>query len=165
MADYYKFEIANWNEGTDDLTLEQEAAYLRVINAIQKNDAPVPHNDRVLAGMFRTSTRKARKLLQALVDAGKVTTDGDVLDAADQFEICGPPNRTAIPVEVRAVVRERDGAACQYCGCTSGPFEIDHVFPYSRGGTHDPENLVVACRSCNRTKRDRTPAEMGWLHG
>jgi hypothetical protein len=37
--------------------------------------APVPDNDRVLAGMFRCSVRKARALLRALVEAGKLTIE------------------------------------------------------------------------------------------
>lgn len=40
-------------------------------------------------------------------------------------------------------------------------FEIDHVFPWSRGGSDDPSNLAYACRPCNTEKRNRTPEE--WL--
>lgn len=72
MSGFYKMDPAAWDFGTTNLTLEQEAAYLRVINAIHKHDQPVPDNDRVLAGMFRCSTRKARALLEALIEAGKL---------------------------------------------------------------------------------------------
>lgn len=34
-------------------------------------------------------------------------------------------------------------------------FEWDHLIPVSRGGTNDPDNIVVSCRSCNRSKGDR----------
>lgn len=77
MSAFYKMDPAAWDFGTTDLTLEQEAAYLRIINAIHKHDQPVPDNDRVLAGLFRCSTRKARSLLNALIEAGKVRIDGD----------------------------------------------------------------------------------------
>lgn len=72
MSAFYKMDPAAWDFGTTDLSLEEEAAYLRIINAIHKHDQPVPDNDRVLAGMFRCSTRKARALLDALLKAGKV---------------------------------------------------------------------------------------------
>jgi hypothetical protein len=36
---------------------------------------------------------------------------------------------------------------------------LDHVFPRSRGGLSSWENLVAACKSCNRRKADRTPEE------
>lgn len=30
---------------------------------------------------------------------------------------------------------------------------IDHIIPLSRGGLHHPENLTMACISCNSKKR------------
>lgn len=79
MADFYKMDPALWDVRTSNLTLDQEAAYLRIVNAIHKHKSPVPDNDRVLAGMFRVSTRKARALVNALIDAGKITIDGDYI--------------------------------------------------------------------------------------
>jgi uncharacterized protein YdaU (DUF1376 family) len=79
MPEFYKMDPALWDVRTSNLTLEQEAAYLRIVNAIHKHKSPVPNNDRVLAGMFRVSTRKARALVNALIDAGKITLDGDYL--------------------------------------------------------------------------------------
>ena len=76
MSSYYKMDPAAWDFGTAGLSLEEEAAYLRIINAIHKHDQPIPDNDRVLAGMFRCSTRKARALLNALIEAGKVRIEG-----------------------------------------------------------------------------------------
>lgn len=41
---------------------------------------------------------------------------------------------------------------CRYCSDLTGPFEVDHVRPLSRGGTNDRENLACACVSCNTQK-------------
>jgi uncharacterized protein YdaU (DUF1376 family) len=76
MSAFYKMDPAKWDFGTANLSLEEEAAYLRIINAIHKHDGPVPDNDRVLSGLFRTSTRKARALVAALVVAGKLVIEG-----------------------------------------------------------------------------------------
>lgn len=76
MSSFYKMDPAAWDFGTAGLSLEEEAAYLRIINAIHKHDGPVPNIDRVLAGMFRCSTRKARALIDALIAAGKITIEG-----------------------------------------------------------------------------------------
>lgn len=76
MAEYYKFEIANWNEGTADLTLEQEAAYLRVINAIRLADQPITFNKFALCGLWRCNERKANRLLSELIEAGKLRIEG-----------------------------------------------------------------------------------------
>ena len=53
----------------------------------------------------------------------------------------------------RRSVFARDGHRCQYC---DGPAEsIDHVIPRAKGGPHEWENVVAACRDCNLHKRDR----------
>jgi uncharacterized protein YdaU (DUF1376 family) len=84
MTDFYKMDPGAWDHGTANLSLEEEAAYLRVVNAMHKNKSPVPNNVRVWAGMFRCSTRKARALVAALIDAGKLalTEDGLVNERA-----------------------------------------------------------------------------------
>lgn len=60
---------------------------------------------------------------------------------------------------LRAEAFERDGYACTYCGDTDGPHEVDHVVPLSRGGASTIENLTVACRSCNASKKDKLVSE------
>ncbi len=47
---------------------------------------------------------------------------------------------------------------CAYC-LQPGASTVDHVWPLSRSGANDLENLVMACTSCNASKRDRTPLE------
>lgn len=51
----------------------------------------------------------------------------------------------------------RDHHTCQYCG--RGAENVDHVIPRSKGGPHEWENVVAACRRCNSRKMDRTPDE------
>ena len=53
---------------------------------------------------------------------------------------------------IRETVLFRDGHRCRYCGSTDGPFEIDHVYPESKGGVTSTDNLVTACLTCNRRK-------------
>lgn len=50
----------------------------------------------------------------------------------------------------------RDKFTCQYCGRSSPEviLEIDHVLPVSKGGTDKDDNLVTACRECNKGKAD-----------
>lgn len=79
MSDFYRMDPGAWDFGTSSLSLEEEAAYLRIVNAIHKHKGPVPDQDRVLAGLFRVSTRKARALVKALQDAGKVTIEDGLI--------------------------------------------------------------------------------------
>lgn len=41
---------------------------------------------------------------------------------------------------------------CWYCGAID-PSTIDHVQPIAKGGTDDLDNLVLACKCCNSSKR------------
>jgi 5-methylcytosine-specific restriction endonuclease McrA len=59
----------------------------------------------------------------------------------------------------RRAVFARDDHRCQYCGGNAD--SIDHIVPRSRGGGHSWDNVAAACRACNLSKRDRTPAEAG----
>ena len=50
---------------------------------------------------------------------------------------------------------------CHYCGQKFGPKELtmDHIVPIGRGGCSTKGNVVPACKSCNATKKLRTPVE------
>lgn len=58
---------------------------------------------------------------------------------------------------VRIRVMKRDKFTCQYCGVngSEAELEIDHIIPFSKGGSHHPSNLTTACRSCNQEKGDK----------
>ena len=59
----------------------------------------------------------------------------------------------------RREIFARDHGRCQYCGRSSSDLTLDHVLPRHRGGQHEWENLVAACRACNHRKGGRTPIE------
>jgi 5-methylcytosine-specific restriction endonuclease McrA len=70
---------------------------------------------------------------------------------------------------VRLTRREiflRDQHTCQYCGQRTKELTLDHVMPKHRGGRHQWENLVSACRSCNHHKGGKTveEAKMALIH-
>ncbi len=56
--------------------------------------------------------------------------------------------------KLRAVVFERDGYACCYCGSTDN-LTLDHIIPLVHGGNSRPENLQTLCLRCNRKKGSR----------
>jgi 5-methylcytosine-specific restriction endonuclease McrA len=50
------------------------------------------------------------------------------------------------------------GGSCSYCAAVvSERYEIDHFIPIARGGGHEPENIVIACMPCNRSKGAKLP--------
>lgn len=44
--------------------------------------------------------------------------------------------------------------SCCYCGSKDN-LNIDHLIPKIKGGIDSADNLVLSCRSCNSSKRDR----------
>ena len=53
----------------------------------------------------------------------------------------------------------RDGLACCYCGNgieDGAKLTLDHLRPYSSGGTNNPTNLITACCSCNSSRGKRS---------
>jgi 5-methylcytosine-specific restriction endonuclease McrA len=55
---------------------------------------------------------------------------------------------------------DRQNGRCFYCGRKVGDkYHRDHVIPLSKGGSNGPENLVVACPTCNLSKHDNHPMD------
>ncbi len=63
----------------------------------------------------------------------------------------------------RLAVYERDDWRCLYCGREMRNDRraacLDHVIPYSKGGTNRAKNLATSCKKCNAAKGDKTPNE------
>ena len=79
------------------------------------------------------------------------------------------PRRRRVPQRLRRAVAERDRWRCRYCVVDLSPadrWHVDHLVPVSRGGSDDPDNLVVACTLDNLRKGDLTePEYRDWLAG
>lgn len=77
--------------------------------------------------------------------------------------------RVPIPQWLRREVAARDHYKCVYCGVAHNTWRggekvrgvVDHFIPLAIGGAQlDPNNLVFACRKCNREK-----GELVWKRG
>lgn len=62
-----------------------------------------------------------------------------------------------ISTSVRVDVIKRDNCRCVFCGATAREtqLQIDHIIPFSKGGSNDLSNLQALCVECNRGKSDR----------
>jgi hypothetical protein len=49
-------------------------------------------------------------------------------------------------------VFRRDGYTCRYCGRNDVPLTVDHLVLWEEGGPSIEENLVAACKKCNKTR-------------
>jgi hypothetical protein len=61
-------------------------------------------------------------------------------------------------------VYRRDGFMCRYCGRQGGeiPLTVDHLVTWEDGGPSTEENLVAACKKCNKTRGNMPYAK--WLN-
>jgi hypothetical protein len=59
-------------------------------------------------------------------------------------------------------VAERAGHCCEYCFSqlrfSPDPFSIEHIIPAAKGGSHEEDNLALACQGCNNHKFISTSA-------
>lgn len=49
-------------------------------------------------------------------------------------------------------VFKRDNYRCRYCNEDDVPLSVDHLVRWEEGGPSIPENLLTACKKCNRTR-------------
>lgn len=65
--------------------------------------------------------------------------------------------------ELRDIKAKAKGR-CFYCG-RRRKLTFDHVVPIAAGGTHAPDNLVMACKSCNSRKGTLPPEVFAQRYG
>jgi hypothetical protein len=64
----------------------------------------------------------------------------------DTRTVSTTPSQRAIPPSIRHLVLQRDGHQCVIAGCHSrSRLQPHHLHPFSRGGSHDPDNLITLC--------------------
>src|SRR5690349_13372695 len=129
------------------------------INSNMKSDLQVQHQHGRTDG--RTDLEQLAQLSQVTaVDADARTDDiasiGDILKAwADaprgRHDVIRTGERAEIPLHVRSAVFYRDRGRCELCGWlpVDGVWHLDHIKPWSAGGSDDTTNLRVLCERHN----------------
>ncbi len=68
----------------------------------------------------------------------------------------------SVPKKIRKQVSERAGYCCEYClsqvKYSPDPFSIEHIFPISKGGENNLDNLAYSCQGCNSRKYNHIQA-------
>lgn len=106
------------------------------------------------------------------VDTGARTGDpamvGELLDpqvwlrSDERHPVARRGDRQPIPGHVRAAVYLRDRGRCELCGWerVNGEWHLDHITPWSAGGTDTSDNLRVLCAHHNLQRSNhRDPLE------
>jgi len=66
-----------------------------------------------------------------------------------------------ISQHVSWAVYRRDDYRCRYCGRDDVPLTVDHLVLWEEGGPNTEDNLVSACKKCNKTRGNTQYAD--WL--
>lgn len=71
-------------------------------------------------------------------------------------------NRETFSMSKKQAVYASYNGKCAICGkyVKFKRMSIDHIVPYSRGGTDDLNNLQLTCKSCNSVKSYLTMQEL-----
>lgn len=126
------------------------------------------HIPSAVAERLDGSRRRCMRKVGRLVDAGLLVPSGDGYRMHPTLNLCGSgltdrawdieagsqERRAHITRSVRRKVYERDGFACVECDSTED-LSLDHIWPWSKGGSDELDNLRTLCRSCNSRKGAR----------
>jgi len=67
-----------------------------------------------------------------------------------------------ISQQVQWSVYRRDSYRCRYCGRADVPLTVDHLVLWEDGGPSIEENLVAACKRCNKKRGNMNYRD--WIH-
>ncbi len=144
---------------TSHLTTVEHGAYLLLLMEFHRKGS-LSGDDAILARVCRMSGREWLSVKETVLSLFYNPAWWDGKTAAEHaLGIGRRESRPSIPAATRALVAERDQYKCVYCGDENGPFDVDHVHPFSRGGAHSIENFAWACAPCNRSKGAKTLEE------
>jgi 5-methylcytosine-specific restriction endonuclease McrA len=87
---------------------------------------------------------RAAALLPAVLEAMR--------GEAERWPVVRTGEREPISRVVRLLVWRRDEGQCRLCSARSSPTELDHIVPWSAGGSDDSTNLRLLCRDCNQAR-------------
>lgn len=73
----------------------------------------------------------------------------------DRHPLTRTGTREPLPDSRRLLVLKRDRFTCQFCYQWGGSLEVDHILPWSAGGSDEPTNLRTLCEDCNQRRSNR----------
>lgn len=148
---YMQISVNDYIASTMHLTTSEHGAYMLILMHHWKISEPVPVNR--LPTIARMTPGEFAAAWSGGLDGLFIETDAGVVPSEAPYRT--PNSARGYSTEFarnKALLLESHDGTCFYCAQASDFFEIDHIVPVARGGSDHYDNLVVACRTCNRSK-------------
>lgn len=119
----------------------------------QKTSMPLRTVQRAIAALKKQGVLR----VMSAANYRRPTVYRIILSGLEAPPVLGPKE---CPPQLRREVIKAFLMECQYCnrhgdeanGPDGKPWHVDRLIPASRGGNYSPENITLACGSCNRAK-------------
>lgn len=167
---YYLFDIRAYAATANHLSCTEDGAYRRLLDAYYLFEKPLPVSIEKCCALVRATKGKEIEAVKTILEEFfELQADGWHIARCDaeiaKHKITSERIRALRDGNsyrrFRALVLDRDGEKCAYCGASDVSLQLDHVIPQSRGGSDHPENLTPACKPCNTSKGAKLLGE--WL--
>lgn len=91
--------------------------------------------------------------LDRFIDEAVAAHNDDPTPVGHRYpKVRDPDPQRQIDPWIAWLVRRRDNNTCRLCGERDSPTEVDHVIPWSAGGSDRSTNLRTLCGPCNQTR-------------
>jgi hypothetical protein len=113
-----------------------------------------------LGGRYLSSKKESFNIneIESLLIRISNKRQGFYLDEEIWQSICRV-ERGRVSNKMRFAVYSRDGYRCKKCGRKSDNLEVDHIFPVSKGGKSEFDNLQTLCHWCNKLKSNTVESD------
>jgi len=152
VLNYLQLRIPLWNP--QDIVTNFENALLNQINILKS-----------LFKWIQSKIEDKRELNEKTPELNEKEINGTLtklervlIDIIFDFILKNPniyrKNYRTIPRQRRDSIKKHDNYQCQLCGnyFNESELEVDHIYPYTLGGSNEEYNLMAVCKECNINK-------------
>lgn len=134
-----------YNANADEINEKNREAYYRNMKIPKYRQAKRNRDQRRYHSDLVSSRKKAREAAQKRFER--------VRNAPGEYT----------QEDIESMYLQQNGL-CGYCGIRlfwdiPGDIHLDHVIPVSKSGSNYPDNLILSCSGCNKSKKDKLVEE------